>query len=182
MCFPSLVTFAGTSSPCSSLSSGSLFQATLDLPFHCFGDCATFVPGLLCALAQVFPLGLSQQWALTAGCSPCSGAGDVPCASAGSWELSPAAQEVLAALELTWGCRRARIISGFIPSIHHLAAVPVSQGLLHSPSERCFLNVLVIIHCFPASVSCCWPLSDCFLAQHQEMQLEGPAWAVYMVL
>lgn len=75
MCFPSLVTFTGTSSPCASLSSGSLFLASSGhLPFHCSGDCATFVSGFVCAFAQVFPLGLSEQWALTAGCSPCSGA------------------------------------------------------------------------------------------------------------
>lgn len=79
VCFPSLVTFAGTSSPCASLSSDSLFQASFSTAL---GILPTFVSGFVCAFPQVFPLGLSAAVG-TAGSSPCSGvSGDVPRASA----------------------------------------------------------------------------------------------------
>lgn len=79
MCFPSLVTFTGTSSLCASLSSGSLFLASSGhLPFHCSGDCATFVSGVVFCVSVCICSGVSSGFVRAVGthsrCSPCSGA------------------------------------------------------------------------------------------------------------
>lgn len=75
MCFPSLVTFTGTSSPCASLSSGSLFLASSGhLPFHCSGDCAHICVWCCVCICSGVSSGFVRAVGTHSRCSPCSGA------------------------------------------------------------------------------------------------------------